>query len=393
MTTTSTRARATAQRSSRQEGFAARTTTWLRFLRALGRREVCYYLRRPTNLLPFLTYRCSSRCRSCQMWRRVGGEEWTCDQWLGFLGSLDGSLRHVEPFGGDVMLRPDVLFPLIEESARRGLIVDIPLNGVLITPPAAERLAAMPINTIYVSVDGVGEVHDNVRQVSGNCDRIASAVGIIRRARGDRTRPTLAGNTTVSRLNYDQCADIAQFAHDVGFDHVSFEYCGEFPPEAVDASAIDGVRPRPYYERQAESLLLSQEQARCVKRDLDRLRRQRSDDGFHVVTRNIDFLTIAEMVTGQPRMSRCYVCRTLLTIDPSGNVLPCPFFDQYHLGNLAQTPLRQIWNNARHRRFVALQRTGKLPMCRYCILSVERNLTLGQALSKWYLTHTQRGRW
>jgi MoaA/NifB/PqqE/SkfB family radical SAM enzyme len=375
-----------------------RAATFLRFLHTLGRREISYCLRRPTNLLPFLTYRCSSRCRSCQMWRRVGGEEWTCDQWLRFLGSLNGSVRHVEPFGGDVMLRADVLFPMIEESARLGLLVDIPLNGVLITPAVAERLAALPINTIYVSVDGVGETHDNVRQVTGNCEHIAAAVGIIRRARGDRTRPTLAANTTVSCLNYHQCDAIAQFARDAGFDRVAFEYCGEFPPEAVDESAIDGVRPRPYYERQGESLLLSAAQAQRLKRDLDRLRccpgaREAGADGFHVVTRNIDFLSVAEMVSGQPRISRCYVCRTLLTIDPGGNVLPCPFFDQYHLGNLAQAPLRHIWNNARHRRFVALQRAGKLPMCRYCILSVERNLTPRQALSKWYLTHTGRARW
>jgi MoaA/NifB/PqqE/SkfB family radical SAM enzyme len=364
-------------------------------LQRLLRREVRYYQRQPSNLLPFLTYRCSSRCRSCSMWRRGNtGSELTAEQWLQFLDSLDClPIRHVEPFGGDVLLRPDVLFPLIERAAQRGLAVDIPLNGVLIDAPIAARLAMMPIQTIYLSVDGVGAGHDQVRRVEGNFERIIKAVAAIRRGRGNRRYPLVTCNTTISRLNYNQCKEIAEFAAEAGFDVIAFEYFGEFPADAVAASAIDGVAPEPYYVPQKESLLLSLEQAQRLKRNLQEIREHGPNERINVVTRNIDFLTVAELVSGQPRLPRCYVCRIQLTIDPFGNVLPCPFFDKYHLGNIVRQPIQDIWNNDRHRRFVRLQSAGSLPMCRYCILGVERNVTLWQALHKRYLVHTRRGRW
>jgi MoaA/NifB/PqqE/SkfB family radical SAM enzyme len=364
-------------------------------LRSLARREVRYYWRQPGNLLPFLTYRCSSRCRSCSMWRRGDRRnELTADQWLQFIDSLDRlPIRHVEPFGGDVLLRPDILFPMIECAVKRGMAVDIPLNGVLIDAATATRLAGMPIQTIYLSVDGVGAGHDQVRRVNGNFERITKAVALIREGRGDRGQPLITCNTTVSRLNYDQCKEIAEFAAEAGFDAIAFEYCGEFPADAVAASAIDGVAPEPYYVPQEESLLLSTDQARRLKSDLQDLREHTPNGRISVVTRNIDFLTVAELVSGRPRLPRCYVCRTQMTIDPFGNILPCPFFDKYTLGNIRTESIHKIWNNDRHRRFIHLQGSGRLPMCRHCILGVERNVTFWQSLQKRYLVHTRRGRW
>ena len=329
------------------------------------------------------------------MWQRGDrGEELTPEQWTRFIDSLDGlPMHYVEPFGGDVLLRPEVLFPLIERAAGRGMMVDIPLNGVLLDAPTAERLAAMPIRTIYLSVDGVGTGHDDVRRVPGNFQHMMDAVAVIRRVRGSKLMPALICNTTISRLNYDQCISIANASADAGFDAVMFEYCGEFPPEAVAASAIDGVAPEPYYARQGESLLLSADQAMRLKRDLEHLRRNGPNDRIEIVTRNIDFLTVAGLVSGQPGLRRCYVCRTQVTIDPFGNVLACPFFHKYHLGNITNRSLHEIWNDEPHRRFVRLQGAGRLPMCHYCILTVVRNVTVVQSLQKWYLTHTRRGRW
>ena len=365
-----------------------------RLVKRLAYREWCYRRAKPTNILPFLTYRCSSHCRSCAMWQRhLPGQELELSEWKAFFDSLaPRRLRHVEFFGGDVMLRQEVLFPLIEQAHCLGWDIDIPINGVLLDEAAATRLAAAPIGMIAVSVDGTGQLHDQVRGVPGNFDRIRAQVGTIVRRRSRRNRPRLTCNCTVSALNIDGFEQVLPFAVEMGFDFVAFEYGGEFPPEVVAQSVIEGSAPQPYFTPQEQSLLLTREQALQLKDKLEALKRSPLARRIHLVTSNIDVLTVDELAQGVVHQKRCYICHTLITVDPFGNVLPCPFFDNYHLGNVREQPFSSIWNNTRHRRFRRLQSQGRFPMCRHCILSVERNSGAWERVAKRLWLQRGKGR-
>ena len=101
-------------------------------------------------------------------------------------------------------------------------------------------------------------------------------------------------------------------------------------------------------------------------------------------TLNIDTLSIRNLHEGTVPMKKCYQERIEVTVDPYGNVIACPFFSKYILGNICQEPLSIIWNNSKHLEFRQHQNSGKLEICRYCIMAVERSYGLKKGLERIY---------
>ncbi len=61
------------------------------------------------------------------------------------------------------------------------------------------------------------------------------------------------------------------------------------------------------------------------------------------------------------------------TVDPAGNLIACPFINNYMMGNVLDKGLPAVWNNEKHQRFRELQNCGELEMRRHCILGAQRN--------------------
>jgi MoaA/NifB/PqqE/SkfB family radical SAM enzyme len=234
-------------------------------------------------------------------------------------------------------------------------------------------------------VDGVGENHDKVRGVPGFFNKVKTGVDYLVKVRENKRCPVLVCNCTISKWNVHNFDEVLDFAYNSGFDEVHFEYAGEFPPESLDKSKIDGLIPTPYYIWQDTSVLVNKEEATILKEKMEQIKEKAKKlDNFYVSTKNIDALNIEDLSSGIFPHKRCYVCRYLISIDPYGNIMPCPFFNNYFLGNIKNEKFSSIWKNAKHRKFIQLQSQGKLDMCRYCILSVERNPTFIEAVVKAY---------
>ena len=112
-----------------------------RFLRRLLEREVACRLVRPTHGLLFVTYRCSSRCTTCTMWKRGSTEtEMSLETWERLVGDFRrAGISHFEMFGGDALLRPEVLFPLMRRASESGIPCDLVTNGLLMDAGAARE--------------------------------------------------------------------------------------------------------------------------------------------------------------------------------------------------------------------------------------------------------------
>ena len=88
------------------------------------------------------------------------------------------------------------------------------------------------------------------------------------------------------------------------------------------------------------------------------------------------------MTSGNLKWRRHVLGRSYVIVDPSGTVLCCPFFSQYHLGNLEREEVSKVWGNARHRSFIRAQTKKQIPLCRQCILSIERSPNMLEAFAK-----------
>lgn len=352
------------------------------FMKDMAKREMNYRRIKPVDTLFYLTYRCTSRCQTCTFWQRTDKTgEMTLDDWKHAVdesAALGATL--FELFGGDALLRKDILVPLVEYiSSKPGLSSDLVTNSNLMTEDTAKGLVDAGLNDLWVSIDGVDETHNLVRGRKKGFTKVEQTVRWINEARGNTGRPALHANTTISNLNYGSFDRVLPFAEENGMDFHHLEYAGEFWDDLLDHSVIDGVRPVTYFVRQNNcSILANYEEARIIKAKVERMKKDARWLHVSLQTENVDKLTIEQMVNGQFDNRRCYITRTKISIDPRGNALGCPFFGSWMLGNIKEQPLSEIWGNEKHRRFIEHFENLDMALCDRCILGVQRNPTPAQ---------------
>ena len=322
------------------------------------------------------------------MWKRGSTQtEMPLESWERLVGDFGRArVSHFEMFGGDALLRPDVLFPLIRRASSGGIPCDLVTNGLLMDAQAAREAVLSGTRLVSVSIDGVGDTHDAIRGVPGAFDRAVAAVRNVMNAREalskDRRVPQVVINCTVSRANARRLDPLVQLAEELRPDVLALEYVGEVSQAAIDGSAVAGVPPDPYYVVQSESQYLPAEDVEFLKDWIAGAHSAGKPRGVVLNTENIDVLLPGQMASGRLAWKSCYVCRTHVIVDPSGNVLCCPFFSRYQLGNVTERPLGEIWGNDKHREFIRAQERKQIAICAECILSVQRNPSFGESVSK-----------
>ena len=366
----------------------------LHYLKRLLIREKDYLLCRPVVTYQFLTYRCTSKCQSCNMWTRENdAHELTLEEWKTVIDNMHTKkdLR-AEIFGGDALLRTDILIPLIKYMFAQGVpYIDMPTNCNLLNEELAQELVDSGLNRIYISLDS-GEAHqDAIRGHTKSYTNVTNAVRFLKQARGEQKRPELCTNTTVSNLNYDSFESVIDASLQMGTDSVDLGYVGEFNKETLANSVVDGIKPNPYFASSSETLRVNEQQARELKARIKSVRQRTRKLPLYFSAKNIDILRIADLVSGKFPFKKCYAARINPIIDPYGNVTPCAHYPEYILGNLVQQPMTQIWNNRKHKLFLKKVESHQLPICFECIYNMERNPTFFQALKQLYLIYAGKG--
>jgi MoaA/NifB/PqqE/SkfB family radical SAM enzyme len=352
------------------------SAAWI-FLKHLISREIRYYRKRPIDTLFFLTYRCTSRCKTCTLWQRTDKSgEMDLDEWKRAVDQCaELGAKNFELFGGDALIRKDILIPLTQYiSSKPGLCSDLVTNCNLMTEKTARGLVEAGLHDLWISIDGVAEDHNAVRGRDKTFSKVEQTIQWMLEARGDSCLPLLHANTTISNLNYDTFDRVLPYADEMGMDFHHLEYAGEFWDELLDESTIDNIKPEPYFIRQeGKSILAGEEQARIIKDKVAQMKKDARRMRISLQCENVDKLSTAQMVSGDCDNRRCYITRTKISVDPRGNILGCSFFGNWILGNIREKPLKEIWNNQSHKKFMKHFAGGDMKLCDYCILGVQRN--------------------
>lgn len=355
-------------------------------LRALMR-EYNFYTVKPSIATLYLTYRCTSQCKTCTTWKRDAHEstETSLDDWIKIISILKAQhIKVIELFGGDVFLKKHILIPLINVIKSLNIEVHIPTNCNLLDEAIAQDLVNAGTDVLYLSTDNIDDQHDHIRGIKGGFEKVKNALNFLRKARTKNQTPKLICNTTVSKFNYSNLEKIILYAIDAGYDEIHFEYVGEMTDTQIDHSLIEGMRLNPPYIQQGESVLLNKQQAIFLKESLQALRKKyQMKIPFRTI--NIDTLSAADLYRGSIPMHKCYTERSEITIDPSGNITACPFITNYSYGNILTNNFSDIWNNQLHTKFRSYQNNHKLAICDHCILSAQRNHSFLNALRRIYI--------
>jgi MoaA/NifB/PqqE/SkfB family radical SAM enzyme len=345
--------------------------------------------------LLFLTYRCNSHCKTCTFWKRPHREEKQreidFEQWKIIIDKLAAAgVRATEIFGGNVLLRKDLLIPLLRYLRQKDFLIHLPTNQLGLDDEVAEVITSC-VDYVYISTDGVGDYQDTIRGLRGSSERAENAISRFRRHRGEGRRPRLICNTTVSKYNVDILEEIVKYALEMQFDEIHFEYAGEISEDDLSHSLIDGLRPTPYFVKQDESILVDPAGARKVKESLRDIVKKYANSEIDILTVNIDILTEADLYRGTIPHDKCYAERLEVSVDPAGNLIPCAFINNYINGSLVEHDFEEVWNNERRRKFRIRQNSGEIKMCKHCIMGVQRNPGVFTSLKRIYLSRIVRG--
>ena len=291
----------------------------------------------PLNVTVSVTYRCNSRCRTCNVWRKQS-EELTTEEWDRVFASLGRAPYWFTISGGEPLLRRDVVE--ICRSAYRHCqpaIINIPTNGLLpdlITERVEEIARSCPKSRIIVNVslDGWGEQHDAIRSVPGNFRRTMETYRRLRAL----TLPnlTLGVHTVISRFNVGDIPNIYRRISTLAPD----SYITEIAEERVELDTVGAdITPSLDEYSAAVDFLVAQLRAQPFT-GISRITQAFREQYYGLVKR---------ILAERRQVIPCYAGWASAQISPEGDVWVCCIKAQ-SLGNLRDVDYNfgRIWFSA-----------------------------------------------
>jgi MoaA/NifB/PqqE/SkfB family radical SAM enzyme len=200
----------------------------------------------PMNYTISVSYRCNSRCKTCNVWQRPN-DDFTLEEYEKTFASIGRDAYWFTFSGGEPTLRKDL--PDMVASAYRHCrpgIINIPTNGIQdsIIPGRIEQvLRAAPTSEVIInlSLDGVGEKHDIIRGVKGNFERAMRTYAGLKDLKGRYKNFTLGVHTVISNFNVHEFEDIYAFVRD---ELKPDSFISEIAEERVELDTVGmGITP------------------------------------------------------------------------------------------------------------------------------------------------------
>jgi radical SAM protein with 4Fe4S-binding SPASM domain len=238
--------------------------------------------------------------------------------------------------GGEPLIHPR-FFDLVDLATDAGLKLTISTNGTLITPEKAALLKAAQVAYVGISLDGIGDIHDQFRGKQG---AFKAAVDGFRACHevGQKTGLRL----TLTRHTVADIERILDFIEDEEIQRVCFYHL----VPTGRGSALQILRPEE--SRHAlDTLIARVEQWNRAGIHRELLTVTQPADGAYLLLRmereSHPHLEAARKLLGWNGGGANSSGRGIANIDTQGNVHPDQFWQDVHLGNVKQTPFSTIW--------------------------------------------------
>lgn len=309
----------------------------------------------PLNLTLSITYKCNSRCQSCDIWKIYPAEkeklkdELKLDQIEQIFRSV-GQVYFFNISGGEPFLRKDIV-DIIRLACEhlRPAVVHIPTNAL--NPERVSRLTEEILVgmkswgppgvklTLKPSFDGVGERHDVVRGVAGNFQKLVRTLGLLRELRSRHDHLRVGVGTVVSTMNIHELPEIIAQARAFDVD----TYISEVAEEREEMRNLDsGITPtHEQYDRGIRPF-----------RD-ETFERLKTAHGMELLTQGMrhEYYDITRRwLRDRKQVIPCYAGLSNAHISPYGELWPCAILaDSKSLGNLKDVGFDfwALWHSAR----------------------------------------------
>jgi MoaA/NifB/PqqE/SkfB family radical SAM enzyme len=267
----------------------------------------------------FVTSRCNARCPFCFYWqdRHTKRDELSLAEIEKVSASM-GDLLWLLFSGGEIFVRkdlPDIVRTFYHNN--HPVIITLPTNGLapdLIIPKTEEILASCPESAVVVkvSLDGIGEEHDRIRNTPGNFAKAMETWERLSELRQRYDNLQIGINTVFCQENQDRMDEIVDFVNTL---------------PACETHTISLIRGNPASEEHKQI-------------DLDKYRRavERLEKDLKGDKPKMYHFTLARLKTAQDLVQRrliyetarqsrrllpCYAGRITAVMTEEGDVFPC----------------------------------------------------------------------
>jgi MoaA/NifB/PqqE/SkfB family radical SAM enzyme len=160
----------------------------------------------PINLTVSVTYSCPSRCATCDIWQKKV-DDLSVDEYGRIFPTLQKVPVWVTISGGDQFVRRDLdeVVRLIRTQIEPS-IVNIPMNGIIterifqLLPKIAHHTVGAQL-VLNLSVDEIGEAHDEIRGAERNFEKLKLVAELIHDLKKTYSHVVLGVHTVISKLN------------------------------------------------------------------------------------------------------------------------------------------------------------------------------------------------
>ncbi len=318
-----------------------------------------------------LTYNCNLKCSMC--WQAKYK-----DQNKAFTGHMDYTnflntmekLSFLAPskiflWGGEPLLHPNFADILKEVKTRR-FMCNLITNGILLEEKTEDILNGK-LDTICVSLDGLGEIHDSIRGVPGSYQRAITGLKYL--LKNKSFRPIVSVNMVINDENYQYLYETVKEFESLGVNGIQIQFPVYFDMKTGEVTA----------EYIKKSLGISIDKWKGFIGEYSSMDIEKLDKQLHMVKSEFNnvYLYPADIspydwfgVKESNRKINCLTAWKRLNIEPNGDVNICTDHSDMIAGNIYESRLEEIWNN---RVFRSFRREAKnnnfMSMCQHCTYS------------------------
>jgi MoaA/NifB/PqqE/SkfB family radical SAM enzyme len=304
---------------------------YLKILKRILERRLSLRSRSPVFMSHLATEACNARCPFC-FWKYPRPNELNVQEVVDLYRQAQKTGIVVNGiWGGEPLLRPDI-GAIIRTSGTLFPMTVLYTNGWLLE----ERLDDLAsLDVVFVSIDAVGAVHDQIRGLPGLFERTTKALAKVK-----ATYPyiRIMGCCVLSTLNSNQVLPVSRFAKEIGMD-IFFGplFCAD--GETILARNKEQVKKleRPWEEYAEEFRLIKELKGR----------------GFPISNSQ----AYCDHIIAEYRSYRCHWPKITLTVYSDGDIEDCRTYRG--IENIRNKPLADIIRSTAYRQFV--EGSGQCP--------------------------------
>ncbi|MDR1353478.1 MAG: radical SAM protein [Treponema sp.] len=287
-----------------------------------------------------LTSRCNERCVHCYIPHENKISDIdpalfydTLDQLRG-MGVLSLTLS-----GGEPLLHPRFA-EFLQKAKDYDFSINVLSNLTLLSDEIIAEMKANRLSSVQVSLYGMEpEIHDSITKLPGSFYKTRDA--ILRLIENDIP---LQISCPVMKQNKNSYVAVAKWA------------------EEHRVRAVTDYIMMARYDHTTSNLnnRLTLDEAGDIIRDIIKM-----DGDYEERLREADFTQVEQRDMSDDAL--CGVCISSICMVANGNIYPCAGWQDYVVGNIAQTPLAEIWKHSPKVQYLRSLRKRDLPKCMICV--------------------------